>query len=132
MQNDVKQVDRDAAANLWRTTSNVDFNPNDPIASEYVDAFTQAFAAHRIAAEAKTAELSIATIDRQADEIAALQARVAELEGAGHEIISRAFTTYTARNGRKCGIQDENGEQCMIVPHEPFHVLEELLKEPTQ
>ena len=63
MQNDVKQVDRDAAIAYWG-------NDNPPLELQ------RTMAAHRIAAEAaKDAE------------IAALQARVAELEGAAINII---------------------------------------------
>ena len=32
----------------------------------------------------------------------------------------KAFTTYKARNGRNCGIEDDSGEMCYIVPHEPI------------
>lgn len=94
MQNDVKQVDREAAIVYWG-------NDNPPLELQRI------MTAHRIAAEAKSAKLSIATIDRQAAEIAALQARVAELEG-----VVRWYGDAAA-NCRKFGTEGDNARRAL-------------------
>jgi hypothetical protein len=39
---------------------------------------------------------------------------------AAREVDNSKFDTYKARNGRDCGIEDQSGEKCFIVPHEPI------------
>ena len=112
MQNDVKQVDRDAMVRFSRLQC------------------PSVFAAHRIAAESKTAELSIATIDRQADEIDAKDKRIAELEGerdAIHEAAGNVYKYHMATQGEWPDALED-----VLSPLWVLLVQRENAKEPTQ
>ena len=69
-----------------------------------------------------------------ADRIAALEADNARLMGlvkeageAGASVIEQAFDYYTARNGRKCSIEGDDGEKCWIVSFDAFESLRATL-----
>lgn len=57
-------------------------------------------------------------------------ARTAALEEAARNLIARMSSTYTARNGRKVGIQADDGEKCYIVHSDEIHALEVALARP--
>ena len=59
------------------------------------------------------------------------QKEIAELEACLHEIVNKSFTTYKAKNGKEVGIEDDSGEMCYIVPHEPIISAEHLVKSKT-
>lgn len=42
---------------------------------------------------------------------------------AGQAVIAQAFDHYTARNGRRIGIEGDDGEKCWIVPFDAFESL---------
>ena len=49
------------------------------------------------------------------------------LADALREALEQSFTHYTARNGRKCSIEGEDGEQCLILPFEATNNLRAAL-----
>ena len=61
-----------------------------------------------------------AMIEAMQAEIDSLEAQLVEERNIIKQIVDKAFTTYEARNGRNCGIEDDSGEMCYIVPHEPI------------
>lgn len=63
-------------------------------------------------------------------EMSALLSVAAERDAmaeAIREVLANKTATFKARNGREVGIQDDNGEKCWIVPHEPMGALEAAL-----
>ncbi len=56
----------------------------------------------------------------------AIEAALSEAERmreAGQAVIAQAFDHYTARNGRRIGIEGDDGEKCWIVPFDAFESL---------
>lgn len=49
------------------------------------------------------------------------------LRDATKDVIATADDYYTARNGRRCSIEGEDGEKCWIVPFDPFQALRAAL-----
>ena len=49
------------------------------------------------------------------------------LRDATKDVIATADDYYTARNGRRCSIEGEDGEKCWIVPFDPFEALRAAL-----
>ena len=67
------------------------------------------------------------TIDTLRQQLAEERARVEKLELAGWCVFDNRRSTFTARNGRKVGIQDDSGEKCWIVPFDDMADLERAL-----
>ena len=53
-------------------------------------------------------------------QLVASQAYAEQLREAIEQITKQMFTSYKAKNGRDCYIEDDSGELCYIVPHEPI------------
>lgn len=53
------------------------------------------------------------------------------LREAAEEVIATAFDYYTARNGRRCSIEGDDGEKCWIVPFDQFEALRSALTSET-
>lgn len=78
-----------------------------------------------------------ATIARQCMDIAMLRVDLAasqeyaeQLREALEQITKQMFTSYKAKNGRDCYIEDDSGELCYIVPHEPIITAQAALSTP--
>lgn len=52
---------------------------------------------------------------------------IAELVEAARDLIARKSDTYTARNGRKMGIQADDGEKCFIIHSDAVFFLESAI-----
>jgi hypothetical protein len=50
-----------------------------------------------------------------------------EMREAAQEILDQRMSSYSGRGGRCLSVQDESGEMCWIVPHEPVAALERAL-----
>ena len=53
-------------------------------------------------------------------QLATSQLHAEQLRVALEQITKQMFTSYKAKNGRDCYIEDDSGELCYIVPHEPI------------
>lgn len=65
---------------------------------------------------------------KAADCLKAQAAEIARLREACHSVIDRGFDHYTARNGRQCSIEGDDGEKCWIIPFETFEDVRAALK----
>lgn len=50
-----------------------------------------------------------------------------ELLASMEAVTAQMFTSYKARNGRCCYIEDDSGELCYIVPHEPIFSVQAVI-----
>lgn len=66
-------------------------------------------------------------LEAQSRAYVALAERVREMERIGSDLIAQASDYYTARNGKLCSIEGDDGEKCWIVPFEPFEELRAAL-----
>jgi hypothetical protein len=63
-------------------------------------------------------------LDIALNELERVTEKWCRIETAARELIESRITNFSARNGKKVGIQDENGEKCWIVPDERMNALE--------